>query len=94
MKKPIRLATLALALSLLSGCTLPSKDFFSWKIEPASSAAVSSAAVKAGPKASACTAVEQRSDYKSLPSDQCRRLYEKLLDCAQDITDNKDENGT
>lgn len=93
MKKPIRLAALALALSLLSGCTLPSKDFFSWKIEPASSAAVSSAAVKAGPKAGACTAVEQRSDYKSLPSDQCRRLYEKLLDCAQDITDNKDENG-
>lgn len=93
MKKPIRLVALLLALSLLSGCTSSAEDFLSWKVDPHSAASVTSVPSPTGQKTGTCTAIEQRSDYKSLPSDQCRHLYDKLLDCAHGITDSKNENG-
>ena len=94
MKKPIRLAALLLSLSLLTGCTASAGDLWSWKIADApSSAAAAVTEAKTQKQAGACTPVAQRSDYKSLSNEKCRHLYDKLLDCAQNITDSKTENG-
>ncbi|MCH3971174.1 MAG: hypothetical protein LKE53_00095 [Oscillospiraceae bacterium] len=84
MKKPVRLLALVLALACLAGCSFP---------ETFASSVPSAAAAPASGSTAACTPVQQRGDYRSLPSNRCRRLYEKLLACAEEITDKKDKNG-
>lgn len=90
MKKSIRLIVTLLIFVLFSGCTLPWDDSL-----PGSSALVvspaSSGTLPTGKDA--CTAVEQRGDYQSLPNSRCRQMYDKLLSCAQQITGKKNENG-
>lgn len=88
MKKMKCIAAAVVAAAMLSGCALLPGNLTQ---EDAPLPAISSAASQAGK--TACTAVTQRNDYQGLPSDQCRRMYDKLAECAQSITGAKDENG-
>lgn len=84
MKKRTRAAALALSLCLLTGCT-----HFAAEGETLSLPAGSAVSAAVSPYAR----TDQRSDYASLPSDDCRALYDAVAQVAGGIAGQKQEKG-